>query len=230
MNLKKRKKETFVKKRAWQPKNDTTYYSYRSISHFSPFESWLCLCSLNVRTYFGVWIPTKTSSTLLWLVPLSSNEVFLEGIFYQAAQDSQHVNMPEANDNFEVVEVLLVGKGYDKVLWPPGWQVKDHKKKICGFCIYLWEEEVKSNPVEFFLSWLPPIHLIFSTRHSMVSIYIGQSHEHNFGLSLPNRVTSVIIRGTQCPLYHGLCWLKIKDLVFQSWLHNWPQIMSENWS
>ena len=71
------------------------------------------------RAYFRIWIPTKTSSTLLRLVPtsLSSTEVFFWKIFfYQAAQDSQHVNMPEAKDNFEVVEVLLVGKGYDKVL------------------------------------------------------------------------------------------------------------------
>ena len=155
--------------------------SKRSISHFSPFESWLCLCSTNVPILeFG--------SQPKHLIMVGTNFTFFNWgffwkiFFYQAAQDSLHVNMPEAKDNFEVVEVLLVGKGYDKVLWPPGWQVKDHKKKICGFCIYLWEEEVKSNPVEFFLSWLPPIHLIFSTRHSMVSSYIGQSLVQNFRL------------------------------------------------
>ena len=160
-----------------------THYSKRSISHFSPFES---CCVSALRTY--LFQNLDPNQNIFHIITVGTNFTFFNWgffwkiFFYQAAQDSQHVNMPEAKDNFEVVEVLLVGKGYDKVLWPPGWQVKDHKKKICGFCIYLWEEEVKSNPVEFFLSWLPPIHLIFSTRHSMVSTYIGQSLVQNFRL------------------------------------------------
>ena len=160
-----------------------THYSKRSISHFSPFESWLCLCSTNVPILEFGSQPKHLPHYYGWYqLHFLQLRFFWKIFFYQAAQDSQHVNMPEAKDNFEVVEVLLVGKGYDKVVWPPGWQVKDHKKKICGFCIYLWEEEVKSNPVEFFLSWLPPIHLIFSTRRSMVSTYVGQNLVHDFRL------------------------------------------------
>ena len=170
--------ETFLKRKAWRPnflKNDTNVRGqFHTFHHLKVVVS-----LLYERTYFR---------NIFQIIMVGTNFTFFNWgffwkiFFYQAAQDSQHVNMPEAKDNFEVVEVLLVGKGYDKVLWPPGWQVKDHKKKICGFCIYLWEEEVKSNPVEFFLSWLPPIHLIFSTRHSMVSTYIGQSLVHNFRL------------------------------------------------